>query len=41
VIESGRHAELLDRNGAYARLYELQFRDEDGSRRGAEVQSVG
>jgi subfamily B ATP-binding cassette protein MsbA len=28
VIESGTHAELLRRNGAYARLYALQFADQ-------------
>jgi subfamily B ATP-binding cassette protein MsbA len=27
IIEQGTHAELLARRGAYARLYELQFRD--------------
>jgi ATP-binding cassette, subfamily B, bacterial MsbA len=29
VIETGRHAELLAQNGAYRRLYELQFADEE------------
>src|SRR5262249_31321962 len=28
VVESGSHAELLARGGAYARLYALQFADE-------------
>jgi subfamily B ATP-binding cassette protein MsbA len=28
IVESGRHAELLARNGLYARLYALQFADE-------------
>lgn len=28
VVESGKHAVLLARNGAYARLYRKQFRDE-------------
>jgi subfamily B ATP-binding cassette protein MsbA len=27
IVESGRHAELLARNGLYARLYALQFAD--------------
>ncbi|MGB9428344.1 MAG: lipid A export permease/ATP-binding protein MsbA [Gammaproteobacteria bacterium] len=27
IIESGRHAELLARNGHYARLYHMQFRE--------------
>jgi subfamily B ATP-binding cassette protein MsbA len=27
IVESGRHAELLQRNGHYAHLYRLQFRD--------------
>ncbi|MBU6470416.1 MAG: ATP-binding cassette domain-containing protein, partial [Gammaproteobacteria bacterium] len=27
IIESGRHADLLQRNGHYARLYRMQFRD--------------
>jgi subfamily B ATP-binding cassette protein MsbA len=29
VVESGTHAELLERGGLYARLYELQFRGEE------------
>ena len=29
VVESGSHAELLLRGGAYARLYALQFADQD------------
>lgn len=31
VIESGTHAELLRAGGAYARLYQLQFRSEDSN----------
>ncbi len=27
IVESGTHAVLLARNGAYARLYRTQFRD--------------
>ena len=30
IIESGRHAELLARDGPYARLYAMQFADEGG-----------
>ena len=29
IRESGTHAELLARGGTYARLYELQFADQD------------
>jgi len=28
IVESGRHSELLARNGAYARLYAMQFADD-------------
>lgn len=28
VVESGRHGELLERGGAYAALYQMQFRDQ-------------
>jgi ATP-binding cassette, subfamily B, bacterial MsbA len=28
VIEAGRHAELLERGGLYARLYAVQFADQ-------------
>jgi subfamily B ATP-binding cassette protein MsbA len=35
IVESGRHEELLERNGAYRRLYELQFgAADDGVARG-------
>lgn len=30
ILEAGSHAELLARNGAYARLYALQFADQSG-----------
>jgi subfamily B ATP-binding cassette protein MsbA len=29
IVESGRHAQLLARNGVYARLYAMQFAEED------------
>jgi subfamily B ATP-binding cassette protein MsbA len=29
IIETGKHAELIERNGTYRRLYELQFADEE------------
>jgi ABC-type multidrug transport system fused ATPase/permease subunit len=29
IIEQGSHRELLDRGGAYARLYDLQFKEAD------------
>ncbi len=32
IVESGRHAELLARAGAYARLYALQFAGQDAGR---------
>ena len=31
VSESGTHTELLDREGAYAHLYALQFADQNGA----------
>jgi ABC-type multidrug transport system fused ATPase/permease subunit len=29
IIETGTHSELLEHNGVYRRLYELQFADEE------------
>jgi ATP-binding cassette subfamily B protein len=29
LVEQGTHQELLDQNGLYARLYELQYRDQE------------
>jgi subfamily B ATP-binding cassette protein MsbA len=31
VVEQGRHAELLARGGLYAKLHQLQFREEPAS----------
>jgi subfamily B ATP-binding cassette protein MsbA len=32
ILEVGKHAELLAANGAYAALYQMQFRDDaDGA----------
>jgi ABC-type multidrug transport system fused ATPase/permease subunit len=30
IVEQGTHAELLERNGKYAALYHLQFREPAG-----------
>ena len=32
IVESGKHPELLARNGLYAQLYRNQFRDEDAAK---------
>jgi subfamily B ATP-binding cassette protein MsbA len=37
IIETGRHAQLLARNGLYARLYETQFAPERASLAAAEA----
>ena len=39
VVESGSHAELLLRGGAYARLYALQFADQDAPAPAAAAQA--
>ena len=31
IVEQGNHEALLERRGAYARLYELQFREGTGT----------
>ena len=33
VVEQGSHDELLERDGLYSRLYELQFQGEESSDR--------
>lgn len=30
VVEAGKHQELLDKNGYYAKLYQMQFKSEEG-----------
>ena len=38
VMEIGTHAELVARNGAYAKLYAMQFADDDGNEPAAVAQ---
>jgi ABC-type multidrug transport system fused ATPase/permease subunit len=33
VVEHGNHAALIARNGAYARMYQIQYADDAGSAR--------
>ena len=39
VVEAGSHAELLARGGAYARLYALQFAEQDDGRQPASMRA--
>ena len=38
IVEQGTHAELVARNGAYAKLYAMQFVDDDGNEPAAVAQ---
>ena len=39
VMETGTHAELVAKNGAYAKLYAMQFADDEGNEPAAVAQA--